>query len=224
MYFDPQVIAGPLQFSSLGTYSSPEELELADVRQMIEAYPLEDEPEVFGLHSNANITFQMKTVKEFMETMLNISPRQAEAKGAGQSPDDICLAMAANFEKQIQQPLNFTPSDTPISLEIFRNQEIERFNILIKVMKTSLGTLQKAIKGLVVMSADLEYMYFSFLNGQCPENWTKVAYPSLKPLTSWFADFLLRYDFYLQWIEALEQKSFWISGLFFPQGFMTAVM
>ena len=34
-------------------------------------------------------------------------------------------------------------------------QEVERFNILIKVMKKSLSDLQKAIKGTVVMSITL---------------------------------------------------------------------
>lgn len=45
--------------------------------------------------------------------------------------------------------------------------------------------LQKAIKGLVVMSIDLEKMFSSFLNYRVPEMWQKVAYLSLKPLGSW---------------------------------------
>lgn len=50
-------------------------------------------------------------------------------------------------------------------------------------------TLQKAIKGLVVMSAQLEDMYNAFLLQQLPPNWGEVAYPCLKPLNSWFTDF-----------------------------------
>lgn len=87
-----------------------------------------------------------------MDTLLNISPRMVEGKGKGESPDDIVYNIAQNFEKQISKPLEFSPSENPISLEVFRNQELERFNILVARMRGSLNLLQKAIRGLVVMS------------------------------------------------------------------------
>jgi len=43
-------------------------------------------------------------------------------------------------------------------------QEVEKFNKLLKVCKASLENLQKAIKGFVVMSQDLDDMYLCFLN------------------------------------------------------------
>jgi dynein heavy chain len=58
--------------------------------------------------------------------------------------------------------------ENPSSLDIFRMQEVERFNILIKVMKKSLSDLQKAIKGTVVMSITLENMFSSFLDKKVP--------------------------------------------------------
>lgn len=42
------------------------------------------------------------------------------------------------------------------------------------------------------MSEDLEEMYSSLLNNQVPSIWKKVAYSSLKPLSSWFTDMLAR--------------------------------
>ena len=48
--------------------------------------------------------------------------------------------------------------------------------------------------------------------------WAAVAYPSLKPLSSWVKDFVLRCDFIYSWIKIGAPKSFWISGFFFPQG------
>ncbi len=50
-------------------------------------------------------------------------------------------------------------------------QEVERFNILIRVMKKSLSDLQKAIKGTVVMSITLENMFLAFLDKKVPEIW-----------------------------------------------------
>ena len=40
------------------------------------------------------------------------------------------------------------------------------------------------------MSLALEAMFNSFLLKKVPELWEKVAYPSLKPLSSWIIDFV----------------------------------
>lgn len=71
-----------------------------------------------------------------------------------------------------------------------------RFNGLVKRMKSSLVDLQKAIRGLVVMSIDLEKMFTSFQNNQVPIFWAKIAYLSLKPLGSWVHDLCERLAFY----------------------------
>jgi dynein heavy chain len=91
-------------------------------------------------------------------------------------------------------------------------------------MRGSLEELQKAIKGLVVMSSELDSMYLSILNAQVPANWERVAYPSLKPLMSWFRDLLERVEFMELWLTQGQPDTFWISGFFFPQGFMTGVL
>lgn len=55
-------------------------------------------------------------------------------------------------------------------------------------MSISISLLMKAIKGLVIMSPELDLMYSSLLKNVVPPNWTEVAYPSLKPLSSWIKD------------------------------------
>jgi len=42
------------------------------------------------------------------------------------------------------------------------------------------------------MTSLLDEMYNSFLNNTVPKLWIKVSYPSLKPLSPWFDDFLQR--------------------------------
>ena len=71
-------------------------------------------------------------------------------------------------------------------------QELIRFNKLNQRMSSSLASVQKALKGLVIMSADLEDMGTAMVNGQLPAMWGAVAYPSLKPLGAWVSDFLAR--------------------------------
>lgn len=38
-------------------------LDLTEVKEYISTLPLEDDPEIYGLHKNANITFQQKNVR-----------------------------------------------------------------------------------------------------------------------------------------------------------------
>eukprot|EP00622_Pseudochattonella_farcimen_P004319 FR739685.1.p1 GENE.FR739685.1~~FR739685.1.p1 ORF type:complete len:220 (+),score=27.75 FR739685.1:3-662(+) len=55
-----------------------------------------------------------------------------------------------------------------------------------------------------------------------PDLWANVSSPSLKPLTPWYEDLIQRLTFLGDWIEHGPPPVFWVSGFFFPQGFMTA--
>ncbi|KAH7291472.1 hypothetical protein KP509_29G018200 [Ceratopteris richardii] len=91
-------------------------------------------------------------------------------------------------------------------------------------MRSTLNELQRAIKGLVVMSSELGNMFMSFLHNQVPTLWTAIAYPSLKPLAPWLKDFHKRINFMRSWIKNGQPKCFWLPGFFFPQGFMRGTL
>jgi dynein heavy chain, axonemal len=91
-------------------------------------------------------------------------------------------------------------------------------------MRETLILIQRALKGLVVLSAELEAMGDAMFDQRVPANWTACAYPSLKPLSSWFKDLMARFNFLLGWIDKGVPPLMWISGFFFPQGFLTAIL
>lgn len=99
-----------------------------------------------------------------------------------------------------------------------------RYNRLLQVITQTLRDLLKALKGLVVMSSQLELMAASLYNNIVPELWNVKAYPSLKPLSSWVMDLLQRLNFLQTWIQEGIPAVFWISGFFFPQAFLTGTL
>merc|ERR1712178_194505 len=55
--------------------------------------------------------------------------------------------------------------------------------------------------------------------------WVKYAYASKKDLLQWYDDLLLRVGQLTEYSDDLEvPKSLWISGLFNPMSFLTAIM
>ena len=103
-------------------------------------------------------------------------------------------------------------------------QEMEKFNRMLRVMRRTLLDIDLAIKGFIVMSEELDSMYLKIQNNQVPNNLSKVAYPSLKPLSSWFKDLIERVLFMDDWLKNGNPIGYWLPGMFFPQGFMTGVL
>lgn len=101
---------------------------------------------------------------------------------------------------------------------------LPRYNRLLQVITETLRDLLKALKGLVVMSSQLELMATSLYNNIVPELWNAKAYPSLKPLSSWVMDLMQRLDFLQAWVQGGIPVVFWISGFFFPQAFLTGTL
>jgi dynein heavy chain len=58
-----------------------------------------------------------------------------------------------------------------------------------------------------------------------PPFWEKKAYQSKKTLLNWFDDLLLRYQQLVDWTEQMETPIvLWISALFNPMSYLTAIM
>nr|CAH7756359.1 unnamed protein product [Callosobruchus chinensis]CAH7757601.1 unnamed protein product [Callosobruchus chinensis] len=110
------------------------------------------------------------------------------------------------------------------SLTTVLTQEVDRYNILLKLIHSTMQTLKKAIRGFVVMSEALEDVFKAFMNNQVPKMWSAKSYNSLKSLGSWTRDLLLRLDFICIWVRFGHPISYWISGFYFPQGFLTGTL
>ena len=107
------------------------------------------------------------------------------------------------------------------SMNTVLHQELFKFNGLIELAKKSLTSIKKAVKGLVVMSKDLDGLGSNLFFGQIPLMWKSKTFACLMPLGSYINNFLERLKFFGGWLEDLPPVVFWISGFFFPPAFLT---
>jgi dynein heavy chain len=221
-YFNEGLLEDGYLLSPFDAYYAPKEGSLDELREYVKGLPIDEDPQVFGLHSNALITAQSEAADKFLDTIISIQPRTASG-GGGKRPEEIVAEMAQAFSSRVPQQLQRkqahedtykkTPDGGIVSLGVFHGQESDRFNVLIGKVKSTLVTLRKAIKGLVVMSAQLEDMFNAFLVQKVPPLWGEpISYPCLKPLNSWFADLEQRVTFMSTWLMSGPPSSYWGSG------------
>jgi dynein heavy chain len=110
------------------------------------------------------------------------------------------------------------------SMNTVLTQEAIRYNKLIEVVRTTLQHLQKALRGQMLMTEQLDAIATSLLQQTVPAYWANFAYPSLMPLGSWLKDLFQRIEFITNWVQCGIPNVFWISGFFFPQAFLTGTL
>jgi len=84
-------------------------------------------------------------------------------------PDNFDLEFA-----QLKYPVRWEESMNTVLC-----QELIRFNNLLSLMRSSLRDVQKAVKGLVVMSLELEVLGNSLFINRNPAMWKARSYPSM---------------------------------------------
>ncbi|RLN55940.1 hypothetical protein BBJ29_006588 [Phytophthora kernoviae] len=230
-FYTRDILLDDYTFSPSGLYYAPSaDGSLSMFLNYIDQLPMNEGPEVFGLHDNANISTAIAETNLLLESALSLQPRGASGGGSGASKswDEVLDETARDIAAKLPPLFDLEKAELafPVSYSESMNtvltQELGRFNRLLALLQISLVEIQKALKGLVVMSAELEAMGNSMVNGHVPSRWSAVAYPSLKPLGSWVTDFLARLAFLQNWItRGAAPPVYWISGFFFTQAFIT---
>ncbi|RVE47759.1 hypothetical protein evm_007648 [Chilo suppressalis] len=226
-YVNPGVVNDPnYLFCDIGSqYGLPRRCEYQDYLKHIELVPVNPPPEVFGLHMNAGITRDY-TISMALTAAL-VLVEGAGGGGEGGNTEHILMQMSSEILSKLPESYDIEiaqknyPVDYNESMNTVLIQEMQRFNKLLKEIRTSLLDLQKAVKGLIVMSTALDNQANAMLLGRIPENWCKVSYPSLKPLPSYVSDFIERLAMLQDWYQNGKPTTFWLSGFFFTQAFLT---
>ncbi|XP_078119766.1 dynein axonemal heavy chain 8-like [Sander vitreus] len=196
--------------------------------ECIQSLPTVDSPQALGLHPNADITYQTNTSAEVLDTITNIQPKES-AGGSGVTRESIVHNMAQDMLGKL--PPNYVPHEVKARLlkmgalnpmNIFLRQEVDRMQRIISVVRTSLTDLNLAIDGTIIMSENLRDALDNIFDARVPNLWKKISWES-STLGFWFTELLERNKQFRSWVFEGRPKTFWMTGFFNPQGFLTAM-
>ncbi|XP_058454765.1 dynein axonemal heavy chain 5 [Malaya genurostris] len=209
-------------------YRVPNSRNIQTYIDYINQLPTTDTPEVFGLHPNADITYQINTAKGILDTILSVQPKEGGG-GGGETRESIVCQLANDMLRKLPQQYvafevkeSLTRMGALLPMNIFLRQEIDRIQRVINTVYTNLCDLKLAIDGTIVMSHYLRQSLDAMYDARIPEKWQKISWESTT-LGFWYTELLERNQQFRTWINSDRPKVFWMTGFFNPQGFLTAM-
>ena len=218
-----------------------QELNYDDIEQHILSALPKEAPPMFGLHPNAEIGYLTSYGTSIFSSVLSL--RGGTGTG-GTGGGDSAGGLSATIKDLLDRlPENFIMLDVQATAEpilkektapyaLVAVQECTRMNVLLSFIRSTLVELQKGLAGQLNMTEAMEDLVEALSINQVPgrnpfhkTSWDAKAWPSRKSLPTWFQDLLQRFAQLSRWVQAMETpKSLWLSGLFNPMAFLTAIM
>lgn len=126
--------------------------------EYIEKMPGNDTPAIFGLHPNADLSFRLLESSLMINTLLDIQPKDAGGGGSGKSREEevkdklqkelMPMLPPDYVELEVKEKLKVTKGpkglgepgkyDFMVPLNIFLKQEIDRFTMILTIVKTTM--------------------------------------------------------------------------------------
>ena len=188
-------------------------------------------PVAFGLHPNAEIGMRTRKSEELLNMILELFAGKNNNVDDGKNGQQVTDALVHEILDTLRDS-KFEIDAIVMNVDDvgpFQNvviQECERMNILTSDIVQSLTELDLGFRGAITMSERIEDLATSLYLDRVPRRWETLAYPSLRALGSWIIDLQSRMTQLSEWAGNPSESPLvaWISGLFNPQSFVTAVM
>lgn len=232
-------------------YNIPQVETIEAYLQHIAKFPAHDTPEIFGLHTNADLTFGTSETQRILGSISDTQPKDG-TKGSGKTREETVFEQADEL-LQLTPP-NYKDADTrdlvrkrpkaevefvlgyrseervdgfSIPLNVFLYQEVTRLDAAIRRVRKTFSDLKQAINGEIVMTPELQSALNSIYDAKPPVQWyidasgAEIAWSS-PTLALWFNGLLERNKQLNAWLTGTRPLSYWMTGFFNPQGFLTA--
>jgi len=221
-------------------------------RTHISELPSHDSPELFGLHVNADLTYGTNEALYILNTISETQPKESGVVKGGLTREEtvfnkadelLALMPRAYKDDEVRESirkrsrlenefvLGYRPEEKvdgfSIPLNIFLYQEITRLNRTVSNVRQTLNDLKSAIQGEIIMTPELQAALNDVHNEKPPKHWYTDASGQaiawfLPSLALWFAGLIDREKQLSQWLNNTRPVTYWLTGFFNPQGFLTA--
>ena len=168
-------------------YQIPEVQEHQKFLDYITSMPEKDSPLIFGLHPNADLTFRLKESVEMVNTLIDTQPKEASG-GSGKSKEDeikeklekdLLPQLPEDFrETEVEERLRVMkgPKGLPetgkaVPLNVFLSQEIQRFQMILTIVRTTMQNMIDAIEGTIIMTPDIVDAINAVFDYRVPRTW-----------------------------------------------------
>ena len=191
-------------------------------------FPSEDVPEVFGQHLNAEISTQIEDTNLLLSSILAMQPKADEIARKSEE-EEILKKVETTLGKDVLperidiEGIRFKMRTDPNPMNYVLNQEAQRYNNLIDIVKISLEDLKKSLKGEIVMTTQMDEIYNRLHENRVPLSW-RQAYPSVKPFGVWLRDLKDRVSFFSLWVKQGQPSPFLLPAFTSPLSFTTALL
>jgi len=233
-------------------YNVPQVDTIEGYRKFISEFGTHDSPEIFGLHTNAELTFGTNECNYILNTISETQPKEGGAKAGQKTREEIVYERAEELlailpknykdedvrdsirkrpKQELESVLGYKPEEKidgfQIPLNIFLYQEITRLNRIIQIVRQTLVDLRLAINGEIIMTPEQGAALNAIFNEKPPLHWYKDASGQdiawfLPSLALWFSGLLDREKQLSTWLSTTRPLAYWLTGFFNPQGFLTA--
>nr|XP_046254731.1 dynein axonemal heavy chain 11 isoform X1 [Scatophagus argus] len=211
-------------------FLAPPFMDYSGYHSYVDGHLPSENPTLYGLHPNSELECLTVTSDNLLRTLLELQPQDSTAgEGAAQTTEEKVKSVIEDILDKLPEEYNMTEIITkttqrsPYILVCF--QECERMNVLLAEIRKSLTELDLGLKGELTLSSSLESLQSALFTESVPDSWARLAYPSTKTLAQWFSDLMCSCRELDSWTQDLVLPAVvWLSGLFNPQSFLTAVL
>lgn len=130
--------------------------------------------------------------------------------------------------RKLPGPKGLNDKGLTVPLNVFLYQEIQRMQKIISIVRTTCQQIVEAIDGQIIMTPQIVNGIDSIADAKVPNNWiydaTQAEISWLLPnLGGWIGALTDRNAQLHSWLKNGRPNTFWLTGFFNPQGFLTAM-
>ncbi|CAD7704939.1 unnamed protein product [Ostreobium quekettii] len=228
---DPATWAEPVM-ELAPNFKAPTPTDYTSMKEYIEASLPPETPILYGMHPNAELSLLTSEGETLFRTLIDVSGGGSGGGGGGSGESTVRSSLEA-FMERLPEPFVMVEVESRVKdktpFVVVALQEAGRMNGLIVEMKRSMEELQLGLDGALNMNDKMEALSRGLASNSVPALWmsqmsTRVQ--EVLTLSAWFHDVLKRHEQLSAWTagDIATPNSVWLSGMFNPKAFLTAVM